>query len=63
MDDGDLMRQFLAPIGFGAVMLALAVFQLVRSQGALVWFRIGLCMAIGLIFIVFGLNGIAQAGN
>jgi hypothetical protein len=63
LDDSDVMRQFLAPVGFGALMLAFAAFQLIRSQaGLLVWFRIALCTAVGLFFIVFGLNGIAANG-
>jgi hypothetical protein len=63
LDDTEIVRQFLAPLGFGALLVAVAVFQLARQSGAFIWFRIGLCMAVGLCLIVFGLNGIAEAGG
>jgi hypothetical protein len=58
-----MMREFLAPLGFGAVMVSLGAFQLARSQsGRFIWLRVVFCMAVGLFFIVFGFNAMAAAG-
>lgn len=64
MDNSDVVREMMAPLVFGFIMLGVAVFPLMRGvpSSPLVWLRVLAAGGYGIWLIVFALNTIQEMG-
>jgi hypothetical protein len=64
MDNSDIIRELMAPLIFGMIMLVVAVFPLLRGvpSSPFVWLRMVAAGGYGIYLIMFALNTIADMG-
>ena len=62
MEDSQMMRELMAPLVFGMIMLVVAVFPLMRGvpSSPLVWLRVVAAGGYGIWLIVFALNTMSE---
>ena len=62
MDNSDIIKDLMAPLVFGMIMLVVAVFPLLRGvpSNPLVWLRVLASGGFGIWLIVFALNTMSE---
>jgi len=62
MDNSDIIKELMAPLVFGMIMLVVAVFPLLRGvpSSPLVWLRVIAAGGYGIWLIVFALNTMSE---
>ena len=62
MDNSEIIKELMAPLVFGMIMLVVAVFPLMRGvpSNPLVWLRMLVAGGWGIYLIIFALNTMAE---
>ena len=62
MDNSEIIKELMAPLVFGMIMLVVAVLPLMRGvpSNPLVWLRVVAAGGYGIWLIVFALNTMAE---
>ena len=64
MDNSEIIKELMAPLVFGMIMLVVAIFPLTRGvpSNPLVWLRVLVAGGYGIWLIVFALNTMSEMG-